>query len=117
MFIESCESNSHVMKITGVLLLLTAVVMVGQGLFQFAFPVDKETFHLLKDLGSNLIVFVVFPVNIIARNDNMAKSVRLTVLESRPFRLARHISNLRPRIPDLNRVGVLNKEQAYQVRV
>ena len=105
------------MKTTGLLLLLTATVMIGQGLFQFALPVDKETFHLLKDLASNLILFVIFPVNIIARNDNMAKSIRQTVRESRLFRLARTISNFRPKFPDLNRVGVLSKEPAYHVQV
>jgi hypothetical protein len=38
--------------------------------------VDTVTLHLIKDFSTCLCVFVILPVVIIFRNDNMAKFVR-----------------------------------------
>jgi hypothetical protein len=67
---------------TGLLTLLTVSVVGGHFLLQFVLPVEKEDLHLIKDLLSNLLLFVFVPMGIIFRNKNMLKFVAQTVSDT-----------------------------------
>jgi len=119
---ENCESNTDVLKKTGLLSLLIVAVISGQTIFQFVLPVNKDTFHLIKDFTTNLILFVLLPLLLIVCNKNMSKFILQIISESKIYRFCNRILNLVNSVKSIcktnvNRVDILTDNVQYKVNI
>ena len=119
---ENCESNTDVLKKTGLLSLLIVAVISGQTIFQFVLPVNKDTFHLIKDFTTNLILFVLLPLLLIVCNKNMSKFILQIISESKIYRFCNRSLNLVNSVKSIcktnvNRVDILTDNVQYKINI
>ncbi len=74
---------SDILKKTGLFTLLIVFVALGQFLFTFVVSGNGQSYHLIKDLISTLLLFVFIPIIIMFNNNKISKYIFQYFCDSR----------------------------------
>jgi hypothetical protein len=76
--IQNSTGNAQfgdIIKKTGLSSLIVITVILIQFLLQFVFPGNTLAFYLAKDLFSNTLIFVIYPLVLIIKNKSILKFI------------------------------------------
>ena len=69
------SNTQYLLMLTGWTSLLVISIVGINLFFNFVIPTNSQTYFLTKDFVTNLVMFVIVPLMLIIRNENMSKYV------------------------------------------